>query len=87
MTPTMYTKQLRGSACRADLRDNGIDLEQLDPGVAREFIRQNLDYFQLMLGYDAREREVYALVGIPPGRPVIPHGHERQQRPVRGPRV
>ena len=79
MMPNMHTKLLRGSACRADLRDNGIDLEQVDPAVAGEFIRQNLDYFQLMLGYDAREREVYALVGPAGAR------HGRQRSTVREP--
>jgi hypothetical protein len=81
MTPVMRTKLVRASACRSDLRDHGIDLDRLGRGGAREFIRQNLDYFQAMLGYDAREREVYSLVrsaGAPDGG--------RRFKPARGTR-
>ena len=47
--------------CERDLKSNGIDLAVADEGAMRLFVRQHLDYFQLMLGYDAAPREVIAL--------------------------
>ena len=48
------------SACRRDLLANGIDLGRAGPGSLRRLVRRHLDYFQLMLGYDATPAEVIA---------------------------
>ena len=81
MIPIMRTKLFRASACQSDLRHNGIDLDRLGRGETREFIRENLDYFQAMLGYDAREREVYSLIRRTgdgnPGRHIRPTNGKR----------
>ena len=47
--------------CQRDLKRNGIDLAATDGRAMRLFVRRHLDYFQLMLGYDAGPREIVAL--------------------------
>ena len=47
--------------CELDLKRNGIDLAETGGRRLRLLVRQHLDYFQLMLGYDAAASEVVAL--------------------------
>ena len=54
--------------CERDLKSNGIDLAATDGRAMRLLVRRHLDYFQLMLGYDAAPREVIALVNRLRGR-------------------
>jgi hypothetical protein len=44
-----------------DLAANGIELAGARAGAMRLLVRRHLDYFQLMLGYDAGPREIMAL--------------------------
>jgi hypothetical protein len=48
-------------ACRADLLDNGIVLDVADQRGLRALCCGNLEYFQMMLGYDAATTELVAL--------------------------
>ena len=51
----------RMGRCETDLARNGIDLLGAGERAMRLLIRRHLDYFQLMLGYDAGPGEVVAL--------------------------
>ena len=61
--------------CQTDLADNGIDLARTDEDGLRRIVGRHLDYFQMMLGYDARPAEVLTLCKrlrdrlATPGRP------------------
>ncbi len=48
--------------CVVDLRNNGIDLAGAEVGLVEEVVRQHLDYFQMMLGYEPDEGEVVSLI-------------------------
>lgn len=48
--------------CVADLSANGVCLDHLTTRSLREFIAAERDYFHLMLGYDARDREILQLL-------------------------
>ena len=61
MWSSAETSLRRMRQCQADLAENGIDLVGTGERTMRLLARQHLDYFQLMLGYDARLREVVAL--------------------------
>ena len=52
----------RMGACRADLMESGIDLSRLVGAELRVFVRENLEYFQAMLGDDTTADQVEALV-------------------------
>lgn len=39
--------------CERDLKRNGIDIAKTGARVLRLLVQRHLDYFQLMLGYDA----------------------------------
>jgi hypothetical protein len=62
MYPTVKTRLVRMSACRSDLADNGIDPDALGPRALCDLARRNLEYFQVMLGYEAGLREVVDLI-------------------------
>ena len=62
MEPTHGRKLVRLSACRSDLLDNGINLDGTDHRQLCGLVRRHLEYFQVMLGYQAGLREVVALV-------------------------
>jgi len=53
--------EARACACRSDLLANGIDLAGAGHESLRRLVRLHLDYFQLMLGYDAAPAEIVAL--------------------------
>ena len=80
MLPDRPSQLARLSAIRLDLLDNGIDLDRPDPRHLCRIVRGNLDYFQLMLGYDAGLREVVTLVQDV-RRPGGPGGGRRGRRP------
>ena len=52
----------RMSACRVDLLASGIDLSGLVGKALTGFVREQLDYFQSMLGDDTPAHQVEALV-------------------------
>ena len=61
MAPSAETKLRRMGQCGSDLARNGIDLVGSGERGIALLVRRHLDYFQLMLGYDAGPREVVAL--------------------------
>ena len=58
---TVERRLRRMRRCELDLKRNGIDLADADVRATRLLVRRHLDYFQLMLGYDAGPGEVIAL--------------------------
>lgn len=40
-------------ACRSDLMNHAIWFDTATPGEMRALVREHLDYFQAMMGYDA----------------------------------
>ena len=62
MSPRTETGLVRMRQCQSDLALNGIDLAGAGKQAVRLLVRRHLDYFQLMLGYDAGPREIVALV-------------------------
>lgn len=61
MSLSAETSCKRMGQCVSDLARNGIDLSRTGERATRLLVRRHLDYFQLMLGYDARPHEVIAL--------------------------
>jgi hypothetical protein len=60
----MHEMQLnRLTACRSDLMDNGIDVSRMDPEELSAFVKEQLDYFQMMLGCDAPSAEIVRRLG------------------------
>lgn len=49
-------------ACVADLHENGIDLSHARHQEFQAFVRQYLDYFQLMIGSECRPSEIVTLL-------------------------
>lgn len=49
-------------ACVADLHDNGIDLSHARHAECVAFVRQHLDYFQLMIGSECAASEIVGLL-------------------------
>ena len=62
MMPTVKLQRTRIATCIADLSDNGIDLGRADDHRLRQVVREHLEYFQLMLGYDSDAAEVLELI-------------------------
>ena len=62
MIPSQNARERCILACVSDLRDNGIDLTHADDGRVRQVVREHIDYFQLMLGYDSDPGEIVELV-------------------------
>jgi hypothetical protein len=58
---TVAIAEARACACRSDLLANGIDLARAGHESLCRLVRLHLDYFQLMLGYDAAPAEIVAL--------------------------
>lgn len=59
--PSQRTKRARAFACLSDLLASGIDPDRGGRRGLRALVRLHLDYFQLMLGYDATPAEIVAL--------------------------
>ena len=64
MSALAATRLDRMGHCETDLARNGIDLLGAGERAMRLLVRRHLDYFQLMLGYDARPGEVVALARL-----------------------
>jgi hypothetical protein len=62
MMPTPTLQRTRIATCIADLSDNGINLAAADDRRLRQVVREHLEYFQLMLGYDSDPGEVLRLL-------------------------
>ena len=74
MTPSFNARLGLIRSCVEDLRVNGIDLAGADVPRIEQVVRQHLDYFQLMLGYEPGEQEVVSLIC----RDVQPAGGDRR---------
>lgn len=62
MIPTVKLQRTRIGMCLDDLSHNGIDLMEADDRRIRQVVREYLEYFQLMLGYDSDAAEVLELI-------------------------
>lgn len=62
MMPTAKLQRTRIATCIADLSNNGIELSHADNKRLRQVVREHLEYFQLMLGYDSDPAEVLQLL-------------------------
>ena len=62
MIPALGTRERCILTCVSDLRSNGIDLTNADDGRLGQVVREHIDYFQLMLGYDSDPAEIIELV-------------------------
>ena len=62
MTQTKSARERCILECVSDLRDNGIDLTHANERQVRRVVREHIDYFQLMLGYDSDPAEIVELV-------------------------
>ena len=62
MMPTAQTRFERIESCISDLSDNGINLIGADDRQLTQLVREHLEYFQLMLGYDSDAQEVLDLL-------------------------
>lgn len=61
MSLSAKTRLERMGRCESDLARNGVDLLGAGERAMRLLVRRHLDYFQLMLGFDADAREIIAL--------------------------
>ena len=62
MMPTDSLQRTRIATAIADLSENGINLTAADDRRLRQVVREHLEYFQLMLGYDSDAAEVLRLI-------------------------
>ena len=62
MLPTSKTCNERIESCISDLSENGINLVGADDRRLAQVVREHLEYFQLMLGYDSDAKEVLNLL-------------------------
>ncbi len=62
MMPTPESRRSRIDTCISDLSENGINVMDTDERHLGAFVRENIDYFQLMLGYDSDPSEVLQLI-------------------------
>lgn len=62
MLPTQSLRLDRIRTCVADLSENGIDLDRADDRLLGQLVREHIEYFQLMLGYDSDASEVLELI-------------------------
>jgi len=62
MMPTQETCLERIQFCISDLSDNGINVATADDRLRARLVKEHLEYFQLMLGYDSDPAEVLALL-------------------------
>lgn len=62
MMPTPQARIERIESCISDLSDNGINLMGADDRRLVQVVREHLEYFQLMLGYDSDAQEVLDLL-------------------------
>jgi len=62
MLPTQEICLERIQFCISDLSDNGIDLIGADSRLRARLVREHLEYFQMMLGYDSDPAEILSLL-------------------------
>jgi len=62
MLPTQEICLERIQFCISDLSDNGIDLIGADSRLRARLVREHLEYFQMMLGYDSDPTEILSLL-------------------------
>ena len=62
MMPTRKIRLHRIRSCIADLADNGIQLRGANDHQLVQVVRDHLEYFQMMLGYDSDAAEVLDLI-------------------------
>ena len=62
MLPTQEKRLSRIGDCITDLSENGIEVSSADDLGLNRVIRDHLEYFQLMLGYDSDPEEVLLLI-------------------------
>ena len=62
MLPTQQIRLDRIRTCVSDLDENGIHLTDADDRRLAQVVRDHLEYFQLMLGYDSDPGEVLDLL-------------------------
>lgn len=62
MRPKPESCRSRMDTIICDLSENGINLMGSDERHLGAFVRENLDYFQLMLGYESDPKEVLQLI-------------------------
>ena len=62
MLPTPESRRSRIDCCITDLSENGINVMTTDERHLGAFVREHIDYFQMMLGYDSDPKEVLELI-------------------------
>jgi hypothetical protein len=62
MMPTQQVCLERIQFCISDLSQNGIDVAGADSRLRARLVREHLEYFQLMLGYDSDPAEILDLL-------------------------
>lgn len=62
MLPTQATRLNRIASCISDLSQNGINLLEADETQRDRMVREHIEYFQLMLGYDSDASEILSLL-------------------------
>ena len=62
MIPTPQAWASRIDACIVDLSSNGVGIVGVSSQQLAKVVRNHLDYFQLMLGYDCDPRQVLLML-------------------------
>ena len=62
MLPTQQICLERIQFCISDLSENGIDVIGVDSRKRARLVREHLEYFQMMLGYDSDASEILELL-------------------------
>jgi len=62
MMPTQQTCLERIQSCISDLSENGINVAKCDERHRARLVKEHLEYFQMMLGYDSDPAEILALL-------------------------
>ena len=62
MTPSIESRLAGIRSCVTDLSANGIDVAAADDRSVRRVVREHLDYFQLMLGYEPAADDIVELI-------------------------
>ena len=60
--PTTNDRKQRIDACICDLSAHGIELKGASDYQLADVVRDHLDYFQFMLGYDSSPKQVLAML-------------------------
>ena len=60
--PTSQIRKERIDACICDLSSHGIQVKGATEFQLADVVRNHLDYFQFMLGYDSTPKQVLAML-------------------------